>query len=294
MKNNKTKQLGSFAKLNSTGIKTTKINPSFFQEEEEDDNPVGTLGYYTKQIALSKITIPLDEEIKAPSYYRHVIQGIANMSENDTVVFRINSPGGNADAMRSILTAITATDAVTIAEIYGNCHSAASFIALSCDKVHVSPHASMMIHFVSYGSAGKAYDVMRHVKHNQTTFEVLFRETYEGFLTENEIEECLNGVEIWLDADEILERLIAREEYRKILDGEDDELEDEELDDQVSESPLSVTLPSLDEYLIETKPKYPEGQTQQTKSEGWQRELDMLEQVGLSAHTDMLKQADIF
>ena len=287
MKNNKTKQLGSFAKLNSTGIKTTKtskINPSFFQEEEEDDNPVGTLGYYKKQIALSKITIPLDEEIKAPSYYRHVIQGIADMGENDTVVFRINSPGGNADAMRSILTAITATDAVAIAEIYGNCHSAASFIALSCDKVHVSPHASMMIHFVSYGSAGKAYDVMRHVKHNQTTFEELFRETYEGFLTENEIEECLNGVEIWLDADEILERLIAREEYRKILDGEDEEgeqNENEELDDQVSESPLSVTIPSLDEYLIETKPKYPEGQMQQTKSESWQRELDILEQADI-------------
>ena len=92
MKNNKTKQLGSFAKLNSTGgkttktTKTTKINPSFFQEEE-DDNPVGTLGYYTKKIALSKITIPLDEEIKAPAYYRSVYRDW----ETDRKSTRLNS-----------------------------------------------------------------------------------------------------------------------------------------------------------------------------------------------------------
>ena len=276
MKNNKTKQISNFAKLSSGN---NKNSPSFFQEDD-DDSPVGTLGYYTKQIALSKITVHIDEEIKAPSYYRHVIQGIADMSENDTVVFRINSPGGNADAMRSILTAIAATDAVTIAEIYGNCHSAASFIALSCDKVHVSPHASMMIHFVSYGSSGKAYDVMRHVKHNQTTFELLFRETYDGFLTDSEIEECLNGVEIWLDADEILERLIAREEYRKILESCDDENDEEtqnelDIEDADYNSSLASTkLPTLDEYLIEAKPEYTEGQLQQIKSEGWQRELD--------------------
>lgn len=187
---------------------------------DDDDTPSGSLGFYTKQLAISRVTVPLDEEIKAPSYYRHVVQGISDLTSNDSVVFRINSNGGNAEGMISILTAITATDALCKAEIYGNCHSAASMIALSCDTVHVSPYASMMVHFVSYGSAGKASDIMRHVTHTQSSMENIFREIYEGFLSEEEIEDCLNGMEFWFDSDQIILRLNAREEYRALLEEE--------------------------------------------------------------------------
>lgn len=273
---NKTKNNTSNKTLskNSTKQALSKYSPSFFAEDDED-TPSGSLGYYTKQLSLNRVTVPLDEEIKAPVYYRHVVQGVADLSENDTVVFRLNTPGGNADGMISILTAIAATNAVTVAEIYGQCHSAGSFIALSCDKVHVSPYATMMIHFVSHGSAGKSIDVVRHVTHTHARFEQLFRTTYDGFLTEEEIEQCLNGAEIWLDSEQILDRLIAREEYRKVLEEQEDE--GSEVDQGTEDN-----LPPLDGLVDMTQ--YQTKQEvigSQTKSEGWQADLDNIDHADI-------------
>jgi hypothetical protein len=65
----------------------------------------------------------------------------------------------------------------------------------------------MLCHYVTYGTSGKAYDVKQHTQHISKVTEKLFRDTYELFLTEDEIEKCLEGFELWLDADSINARL---------------------------------------------------------------------------------------
>lgn len=184
------------------------------------------LEFYTEQISNTSMTVHIDEDIKEPSYYRQVVQGISNLSEGDQLTFNISSPGGRLDGLEVVLSAIDNTEAVTIANIAGQCHSAASILALRCNLIYVSPHASMLVHFISFGSAGASNHVLKQAEHTKKVSEKLFRDTYYGFLSEEEIAKCIeDDYQLWLDSDQIVTRLEQRQE---ILEAEQEDSEEEE------------------------------------------------------------------
>ena len=72
----------------------------------------------------------------------------------------------------------------------------------------------MMVHYVSFGTGGKASDIKANVNHTLDFTANYFREIYQGFLTEEEINSCIEtGKEIWMQSDEIVDRLEKRQEY---------------------------------------------------------------------------------
>lgn len=160
------------------------------------------------------INVFIDEEIGLPSKYRYVSKAICDLSEEDEVRFFINSPGGLFSGLQTVLSSLELSGCHSVAVIQGDCSSAASMLALSCKEIHVSPYATMLVHFVSYGSQGSASHIRAHVEHTQRTTEAIFKEIYSGFLTEQEIESCINDdKQLYFDADEILERINNKIEY---------------------------------------------------------------------------------
>lgn len=217
-----------FGKDNNFKFNKSKlINLTNKSREDDDDDESGSkqLGYFTQTSQATCLTIPIDEPIKEAQYYRQCVQAICNTGEGDQIEFEIASPGGSLTGLVALLTAMEKTLATTVAHINGDCHSAASMLALSCDSIYVSPYASMLVHFVSYGSAGKATDVKSHVNHVHNTSEKLFRDIYEIFLSEEEIEKCIGGYELWLDSEAIALRLTKKYEF---LQAQEDSEEDSE------------------------------------------------------------------
>ena len=184
-------------------------------DDEDDGDFVGsktTLGYFMKQKVATQYTVTIDEAFTEPSYYRGVVSMLMGASEEDTVIFLINSPGGRLSGLLTLLEGINMTDATTLAVLVGECASAASMFALHCDQVFVSENATMLCHNVSYGTNGKGSDVLAHVNHVAKTSEKLLRSTYLNFLSEKEVLELLNGQEIYLDSDEIKARLEQKQQ----------------------------------------------------------------------------------
>lgn len=180
--------------------------------EEEDDGIEATgsdnyLGFATSTKTVNRYTVPIDEPIREAQYYRQICHMIANAGENDYVEFEISSPGGYMNGLIALLTAMEKTEATTVSWINGECHSAASMLALNCDVVYVAPYSTMLVHFIRFGSSGKATDVVQHVSHVYETSESIFRNTYLHFLTEDEIKSCLSGKEMYLNSEEIQARL---------------------------------------------------------------------------------------
>ena len=192
--------------------KQANVNKLLRTDHDDDDDGdfVGsktTLGYFMKQKVATQYTVTIDEAFTEPSYYRGVVSMLMGASEEDTVIFLINSPGGRLSGLLTLLEGINMTDATTLAVLVGECASAASMFALHCDQVFVSENATMLCHNVSYGTNGKGSDVLAHVNHVAKTSEKLLRSTYLNFLSEKEVLELLNGQEIYLDSDEIKARL---------------------------------------------------------------------------------------
>lgn len=179
-------------------------------------NPIDSelyLPFARNSVVFNQIIVNIDEPVREPSYYRMVAHELSNLSEDDEVRINFNSPGGDAWGLITLLNAIKTTDATVIGVIEGECHSAASILALHCQNVIVLPYSTMMIHACSYGTKGKDSDIVAHVQHSTEWNKNLIESTYEGFLSAAEIKDVLSGREIWLNAEEMHQRFEARAKF---------------------------------------------------------------------------------
>jgi ATP-dependent protease ClpP protease subunit len=174
-----------------------------FELEESDSY----CGFFIDQKVSTRIVVPIDSVFKSASHYRLVCNKIEELSEDDVVEFQINSSGGDLNGLVALLHSIRTTEAQTIAVISGDAYSAASLLALACDAVSVGSLANMLCHSASFGTRGKSADVRGHVTHIANYAESIFRDCYEHFLTEDEITDVLEGKELYLDYEQINERL---------------------------------------------------------------------------------------
>lgn len=184
------------------------------EDDGDGEDTEGTLGYFVNSQTAHHYTVPIDGSFKEPVYYRGVVQMLMNASENDVAAFLVNSPGGALSGLLTLLEGLNMTEAHTVALLVGSVSSAASIFALHCDEVYVGENSTMLCHNVSYGTGGKGSDVLAHVKHISSTANKLLRRTYKNFLTEEEINDMIDGKEIYLESDEIVERLKQREVLR--------------------------------------------------------------------------------
>lgn len=155
----------------------------------------------------------IDSEIGDPSEYRDLLAILFNAQEGDTVHMFVNSEGGKLDTALAIIEGLKNTNCHVTAFIIGACHSAASFISMYCHEVAVFDNAYSMIHTASFGSVGMTGNVKSHTDFTVRQVEKLLIETYEGFLTKEELAKVKSGVELWFDADEIRSRMTHRVKF---------------------------------------------------------------------------------
>lgn len=188
------------------------------QDEVTTCEPELFLGYHEKQHTLSHITLSIDEEVKDPKYYRHVLARINDLDEADCVELVISSYGGSVDGAVSIINALRRTEAHTVAVLDGIAASAASLIALSCNEIVVSDNAKLMIHSAHGVIGGTMSNSAAYSAFMDAELRKLMTSVYLGFLTQSELEDVFKGCELWFNSDQIIERLQKRQEYLESLE----------------------------------------------------------------------------
>ena len=159
--------------------------------------------------------VSITDDFDEPKYYDEVVALLSTASEEDTITFNINSNGGYVSSLAMLLTWKSMCKAYQIHVLSGNASSAASAFFLSnADEYVVSDMASMMIHEYQTSNGGSNSNVIKQATHTAKENEKFIRSCYEYFLDDAEIEDTLKGVEHYLSADEIRERLQKREEIK--------------------------------------------------------------------------------
>ena len=147
-----------------------------------------------------------DKEISDQSEYRTLVSFLNTAKSTDTIIFKINTGGGNALGMITIINAIKSSAAMTIAEIQ-TAYSAGGIIAMSCKRKIVMPYATVMIHSVQTGSQGSINNIKSYVNCWKKLNDDIIRNSFKNFLTEKEIEYINDGGILWMNEDEIRARL---------------------------------------------------------------------------------------
>jgi ATP-dependent protease ClpP protease subunit len=165
--------------------------------------------YFAQPVA-TVVNLYLCGEIKAAEEYVEWFQLFRAASDSDTIFIRINSEGGDLFAALQIVRAIQESNATIVCSVEGICMSAATLIFLSADRFELSDHTMFMFHNYSSGTIGKGGEMYDQITHFRAWSEKLFASFYKDFLTPEEIKSMLDNKDIWLDAEEVAERLKHR------------------------------------------------------------------------------------
>lgn len=160
--------------------------------------------------------IYLNGEIKSPGYYTKIIDAIRTASENDIIILRINSVGGDLVTAIQFRAAIAQSDAAIIGSVEGNCMSAATMILLACDLIEIMPNSILMIHNYSAGLlTGKGGELYDQISFTRKWGEEFLKSVYSGFLNDDEIQSVLDGKDFWYDTSTFSEKIDQLMEFRK-------------------------------------------------------------------------------
>ena len=133
-------------------------------------------------------------------------QVIRQASSKEVIRLHLNTAGGRLDSTNMIISAMENSDAYIIGVLSGSIASAGTMLALACDEIECSIALEFMIHYFSGGTLGKGHEIKSHNQFIEKHMPMVFREYYKGFLSNKEIDDVINGKDIWLNGAEVLER----------------------------------------------------------------------------------------
>lgn len=156
--------------------------------------------------------IKLFGPIEDASQFAEAIDVFERATPDDRITVYLSSPGGSVDATDTFLHAMHNCEAPVHIVASGGCHSAATIILLNSQSFTLSHNFNALIHNGSMGSYGKVSDFRAEARFNMEYMDKLMRETYKGFLSEEEINQLIAGKDFWMDAKEFCERHERRNE----------------------------------------------------------------------------------
>lgn len=145
--------------------------------------------------------------------FDEVIHILSISSPDDHIVFNINSDGGSLYSLIALRNAIRSTQANIHMNLLGMAASAGGALFLeAAHSYQVHDDSCLMIHNMICGTGyDDAHKIVTRAEHNKKVNERFIKETYKDFLTEEEINQVIQGKEIYLEDFEIRKRLQHRE-----------------------------------------------------------------------------------
>jgi ATP-dependent protease ClpP protease subunit len=196
-------------------------------------------------------------QIGDPEDYIDLCNALRMARPEDKFILRFNSGGGQVRTGNQVLNAIHECQALTIGFIEHDCGSMCTFLFLACDTWGVSKYAEWFSHTVSGGHLGKECETFEASQFLRKQTHKRIREEYKHFFSDSEIESLLKGTDIYLDSDEIMQRLEAFDqarqlEYEQACEGDLDEEFPEDSDESAFDL-KSMIKEAVAEALAEQK-----------------------------------------
>lgn len=182
----------------------------------------------------------------------------------DLIRLWLVSPGGDLATGSEYAAHMEECKAPIIGIVGMGTASMATALAMKCDDLEISDMSTFLVHGFSYGTGGTENSVYNQAVFNKKLNERWVRNTYTGFLTEQEIVDTLRGVDILIDSEDLQERWNLFKEYRssqpcncgspdceqnqRLAEMENEELEDiEEFSiDQIVEDAVTRAMEAFD------------------------------------------------
>lgn len=147
--------------------------------------------------------------IGAPYRFTGLFGLLRSATENDTVIFYLNTPGGQLDTGVQLLNAIRSCRAHVITVLDGEAISMGAILFMAGQERVVQDNTKLMFHTYSGGSFGnaKSNEQASALSANIAHYKGVLQMYTEGFLSKDEILGIMDGKDLWLSAEQVRSRL---------------------------------------------------------------------------------------
>ena len=173
----------------------------------------------------SEYTLYITGPITSPDAYIEHFAALKAAQEGDVVTVHLSTQGGDLSTATMLIDHIRDCPAHVVGVVGMECASAGSALMMAMDEIRVSELSTVLIHSFSYSVGGNAGSVHNHADFNNRLNERWIRATYGDFLPEAKILRVLDGIDILLDSDQIVEYWNNMQRTR-LGGGDDDHLPD--------------------------------------------------------------------
>lgn len=219
------------------------MSSKYYYEDYEDDgygrvqnNPLKITETNEKRI----VDFYLINEIEDIKDYIDFLRAVDSCRPQDEIIVHINNYGGTIDVAWNIYDCLKTSDANVTISIESVCASCASMIMLAGNAWNVSTHAYVVVHAWSGAEWGKWNEIKERYKFDEKFMVNKFYGIYKNFMTDEEIEQCLNGKDFYFDSEETVKRL---NHYQK------DAIDREEMMAKIGEKYSAMAQKEVNDYL---------------------------------------------
>ena len=170
-----------------------------------------------RQKVSNEYDVSIRDAIDSNDYFADLIELMRTATQEDVFHLYFSTDGGMLDATQELLAAMSVTEATVVGHLVNKAISAGSIIFLNCHEWQVYAGSHMMAHQMSYIAGGGNQNVKGQVDFYARMNEKLVKNTYTGFLTPEEIQDVLNGKDVYLEDVEVAERLEQYAEFRRFM-----------------------------------------------------------------------------
>lgn len=213
-----------------------------------------------KQHVMNEYTVYLFGAIEDSNDFLGAIEVLNSATPDDIVRINLSSVGGSLSATDTLLFEILKAQERGVevgVSASGLIASAGSLILLAATYFELSEDATIMLHCGSLGDGGTLNEFRTasafHIRHMET----IFKKHYKNFLTEDEIQQLLDGKDFWMTSLDFTERFTRRNELLA-QEMEQQECECGECHVEEEQEEELVQLPSLPKRTPRKKPEIKE------------------------------------
>lgn len=175
----------------------------------------------TSKALTSEYDVMFDRDIDNSNEFHEEFYTMRQAGEGDLVNIHMDSMGGACSTISTFEHIKSKSSAHFHGILQGKAFSAGSAIFLLCDTQEVGALSEMMIHTSQQGMRGHSQEVEEWGKQTARGARIMMELVYKDFLTQDEIDRCLDGKVMWLDSTQIKERLANREAIRNQQSAEE-------------------------------------------------------------------------
>jgi len=160
-------------------------------------------------------------EIEGPDSVVEIVEALDLAQEGDTIHIHIASPGGDLEGSIVLIHAMLRTKAHVVCHADGEVESAATLLFFAGREYVVNPFAHFMFHDASFGVAQKVNEQRKRLESVTNLLQSICTFLYYPAFTYDEIDEILEGRDVYVTADEMVERI--NEGLQRAEDEENEE-----------------------------------------------------------------------